>query len=530
MVHRPPNTHIHPCHELFDIKTDNFGNALKHNLKCRLVLQGNTQKYGESYFDVYAPVTTPEGIRILFAVATQRDWGLRQFDFSTAYLNAPLDEEIYAYPPIGVEDPEGLGRIWRLIKSLYGAKQSARNWNTLLSSLFREFGLRLVSEAHYVWANDDFILATHVDDLALAYRNDLALTSFKQCFAAHNCIMNDLGEISQFLGIEVQRDRTRGILQITQAGFVQQALERYSMVDCKPRSIPIDSGLKFSRADEPKCNEQEKKQYHEILGIIGWKTAWTGPGLAFAHSFLSRFLVSPAVPHLQAARGVLRYMKYTQYKGPAYRRDNFLIETQKPNQLLSFADSDHGMCLDSFRSTSGQLILLNGAAIYWKSHLQQLPAISTTEAEYVTLSENANTVVGLRLLMDGLNEPPTGPTFIFQDNTATIAASKNAPNRSRLRHINVCVYNIRDLVRAGEVYPIQCSTADQHADFCTKALTAPSHTRHTDVAYGTRSGRTGTSLRREVIDIKQFPAAWRSREDIKSGRILKQGGFLMQQA
>jgi hypothetical protein len=74
------------------------------------------------------------------------------------------------------------------------------------------------------------------------------------------------------------------------------------------------------------------------------------------------------------------------------------------------------MCLDSFRSTSGQLILLNGAAIYWKSYLQKLPAISTTEAdfaEYVTLSENANagTVVGLRQLMAGLNELLTDPTF-----------------------------------------------------------------------------------------------------------------------
>ena len=484
-VNKPINKYIHHCHELFDIKTDNFGNPIKH--KCRLVLQGNTQKYGESYFEVYAPVTTPEAIRILFSVANQRDWGLRQFDFSTAYLNAPLEEEIYAYPPIGVDDPEGLGRIWRLIKSLYGAKQSARNWNSLLATLFKEFGLRLISEAHYLWANDDFILATHVDDLALAYRNDSSLETFKQFFADHHCTMNDIGEIAQFLGIEVHRDRSRGLLQITQAGFVKQALERYSMLDAKPRAIPLDTGLKFSRKDEPKCNEQEKKQYHEILGIIGWKTAWTGPGLAFSHSFLSRFLVSPAVQHLQAAKNVLRYMKYTQYKGPVYRRDDFLISTQKPNQLLSFADADHGMCLDSYRSTSGQLILLNGAAIYWKSQLQNQAAISTTEAEYITLSENANTVVGLRFLMEGLQEPQLGPTFIFQDNTAAIAASKNAPNRSRLRHINVRAYNIRDLVRAGDVYPIQCSSADQHADLCTKALAAPILTRHTDVAHGERS-------------------------------------------
>ncbi len=55
----------------------------------------------------------------------------------------------------------------------------------------------------------------------------------------------------------------------------------------------------FSRMDESKCKEHEKKQYHELLGVIGWKPAWTGPGLAFAHSFLSQFLVSPAVQDLQ---------------------------------------------------------------------------------------------------------------------------------------------------------------------------------------------------------------------------------------
>ncbi len=103
-------------------------------------------------------------------------------------------------------------------------------------------------------------------------------------------------------------------------------------------------------------------------------------------------------------------MKFTQYNGPLYRKDSFLLPAQKPNQLLSFADADHGMCLDSFRSTSGQLILLNGAAIFWKSHLQTLAAVSTTEAEYITVSENANTVVGPRFPRTPLEtlQPPTG--------------------------------------------------------------------------------------------------------------------------
>ncbi len=91
------------------------------------------------------------------------------------------------------------------------------------------------------------------------YRNESSLTAFKPFFAANQCIMNDLGEISQFLGIEVNRDRLSGILQITQAGFAKQAHEHYSMQDCNPRAIPLDPGLTFSREDEPKCDEQEKK-------------------------------------------------------------------------------------------------------------------------------------------------------------------------------------------------------------------------------------------------------------------------------
>ncbi len=93
---------------------------------------------------------------------------------------------------------------------------------------------------------------------------------------------------------------------------------------------------------------------------------------------------------------------------------------------------------------------------------------------------------------------PKVPTFIFQDKTAPIAASKNAPNHSSLRHINVRFYNISYLVSAREVYPIQCSTTNQHADICTKALPAPLHTCHTYVAYGTRSSDPPAFLGQEV--------------------------------
>ena len=100
-----------------------------------VVAKGYDQRYGDTYYEKYAPTSSPEGIRLIMALACQRNWAVYQFEFSTAYPHAPLKEKIYMYPPEGVKDPEGLGRIWLLLKSLYGLTQSARNWNHHLACL-----------------------------------------------------------------------------------------------------------------------------------------------------------------------------------------------------------------------------------------------------------------------------------------------------------------------------------------------------------------------------------------------------------
>jgi hypothetical protein len=134
IVSRPKNKQILKARPVYKIKRDSHGSILK--FKVSVLVKGYLQKYGVSYFDVFAPVSTVDGIRVIIAIATQRDWGIRQFDVSTAYLNAPIDEEIYVEPPPGFEEPDK--KIWLLKKSLYGAKQSAKNWGEFLVTVLRE--------------------------------------------------------------------------------------------------------------------------------------------------------------------------------------------------------------------------------------------------------------------------------------------------------------------------------------------------------------------------------------------------------
>ena len=103
--------------------------------------------------------------------------------------------------------------------------------------------------------------------------------------------------------------------------------------------------------------------------MIGWKANWISPGLAYTQSYLSRFLVSPVAAHLQAPKDILRFFKMTRDKGPIYRRANLPFGMQ-PDELRAWGDFT--MDIDRFRSTPEHLILLNRAAIFWKSQMQPI--------------------------------------------------------------------------------------------------------------------------------------------------------------
>ena len=296
IVSRPRDKQILKARPVYKIKRDSHGTILK--FKVRVVVKGYLQKYGVSYFDVFAPVSTVDGIRIIIAIATQRDWGIRQFDVSTAYLNAPIEEEIYVEPPPGFEEPDK--KVWLLKKSLYGAKQSAKNWGDFLATVLREYGFRLASSDHYIWTTISLYLALHVDDLAIAYANQDALHHFTT-FIKSKFEFNDLGELSYFLGVQIIRNRDLGITQLSQAGYIDQALLKFGLQDANIVNVPLNPGVKFSLADEPKCTDAEHDLYRSLIGSANWKAVWTSPEISFAVHYLSRFLTNPAKAYLKAA-------------------------------------------------------------------------------------------------------------------------------------------------------------------------------------------------------------------------------------
>ena len=197
---------------------------------------------------------------------------------------------------------------------------------------------------------------------------------------------------------------------------------------------------------------------------------------------------------MAAARRILAYLAGTADLELTY-------EAQKPEQanlLWGFADSDHAGDPDTRRSVTGYVTMMNGAAVSWGSHRQQIVALSSSEAEFYAASAAGCDVAHFRMLLDQLGLAQAGPTVVFEDNWACIHLSRNSVLHHKSKHIDVRVYHLRDLCRQGVMNLLKIGTADQAADALTKALPSPAFIQHRSVMMNIAARNAGDRGRRPV--------------------------------
>ena len=275
-------------------------------------------------------------------------------DIKTTYLNSPIAEEIYMKQPKGFEQLDNKGKplICLMKKSLYGLKQSGRNWyqtfrNFLVAKgiessvhnncLFIKKSERQLQGAVFLWV-DDIISCEFQENFSSWIESEVS-QDFK---------ISDCRDLCSFLGMKFVKKENS--IEINQEQYIQKLFERFGLESCKSVETPL-AEIKLTREDCPQEGSEEQERiknfdFRNLVGCLNYLACSSRPDIAFAANFLISFVENPGEKHWKAGKRVLRYLKGSKSKSLVFRRGDKLT-------LECYSDADWAGNLEHRKSTSG---------------------------------------------------------------------------------------------------------------------------------------------------------------------------------
>ncbi|GBE84202.1 hypothetical protein SCP_0601800 [Sparassis crispa] len=293
----PTGANVVSCRWVFAAKKDAAGNVYRY--RARLVARGFSQIPGVDFFDTDAPVAKTASIRVALAFAARHDFEVHQIDVKSAYLHGEFEENevIYMSLPPGTNLTKEPGMVLRLLRPLYGLRQSARHWHKKLLRALQEF-LRMVQcdvdQAVFfrIEGTDLIVIVVHVDDLTI-------VTS------------------------------SRALID-----------ERFGFEDLKPLTTPMDPNTTLSSAQSPQTTTEAAAMrdipYREAVGSLMYAS-----------------LDNPGRAHWEAVKRVFRYLSGT--------KDLKLTYGAQGLDLVGYTDADGSMHEDRKAISGYAFLIDSGA-------------------------------------------------------------------------------------------------------------------------------------------------------------------------
>ncbi|CAI7796902.1 unnamed protein product [Closterium sp. NIES-54] len=279
---------------------------------------------GADYDETYSPVSSYVTLRIFLSILAVLDLNVMQLDMKNAFLQSKLDRVLYMYQPNYFDD--GTGRVCKLLKSLYGLKQSPLLWYRALDGVLLGAGWKKsqVDEALYYKAGDIGVtcwVLVYVDDLLAASSSPAMPKELLE--AAFE--LREILPVIKYLGLEIVRDRPAKKLWLHQQGYVDKLRMRFidkeqgGRVPKTPVSVDAYGELTF---DNEEAQEREEEEYRQKVGSLQFAATTTRPDIAFACSKLGSGLTVRSDQHWREVDCCLAYLADTRKEG---RRLRFLL-------------------------------------------------------------------------------------------------------------------------------------------------------------------------------------------------------------
>ena len=362
--------------------------------RARLVTLGYSQIPGIDYTDNFAPVAHDVSFRIALARMMVEKLDSLVMDVEAAFLYGDIEEEIFVKSPIGMEEidpgssPED---CYQLKKGIYGLCQPARQfWRKFVDTLKKEpFGFTASpADPCMLFKENNLgicIIIMYVDDMLFIGKKEqiqeFATKIQKEFSVKIQCNLAD------YLGCEFHMNKEKTIGWLGQPSIIESIEQKFGKRAMKERLSLTPGTPRFTarRLENhgDKVNTEDHEIYRSGVGTLLYLTKHSRPDICNSVRELSKTMDAPAPAHLKEMYKLIRFVLFTKDYGLKFK----LIKSIRKWVLKALSDSDFASDKETRISIYGYVIYFCGIPIAWRSKGMKSVVLSTTEAEYMALSE-----------------------------------------------------------------------------------------------------------------------------------------------
>jgi len=470
--------------------------------RARLVALGYSQVPGIDFTDSFAPVVHDATFRIVLLLWIVKGWGSTVLDVETAFLYGELKEDIFMKVPNGL--PEYLSDkqevlpdncVLHLQKSIYGLVQAARQWWARFTDVLTQdmgFERSLIDPCmlHRQRDNGELILCLYVDDI-LCVGNDAEIEQLVIELGRQFTIKNQ-GPIDEYVGCKIVSNTDRTKVWLTQPDLIKKLEGKFgpTVAGMQRYATPAGPGEIIMRPQDPSelIDVMEQYDFRSGVGMLLYLVKHSRPDISNAVRELSKVMDGATAGHVKSLHRAIKFVLDTKDQALCLAPNMNL--TQKW-ELHAYSDSDFAGDRDKRRSVSGYIIFLAGAPIIWRSKSQRSVTLSSTEAEYVAVSEVCAEIMFVKQVMEFLHIPVKLPIVVHVDNVGAIFLANNATTGQRTRHIDVRHHYVREYIEDNILAIRFVKSEDNDGDPYTKNTTQEIFKKHTGKYMATVHNREG---------------------------------------
>ena len=439
--------------------------------KSRVVARGDLMEEGVHYERSHSPTLMHVSLRFLMVLAASLGLMIIGGDFTQAFTNAVLPESewYYMWPPKSARqyDEQGRRLVWLVKKSLYGGKNSGRNWYMLLRKYLLDQGFKQCFCEPCVFfkktAKGMIIIGAYVDDLVTLYSDEEEMRALYAEIGSQ-FLFTPQEPLVDICGIEVKESQHDIILTLER--YITKSAKTFldqAQMDTKyhtPADDTLEDMVEAALARGPDSVDPAlRTKYQRIVGVELYAVTTVRADASWSVAMLARAMHSPTPDLYAAAERVLIYLYGTRQIGIRYVKN-------RPLSISGMTDATWQVRC----STSGYAFYVADCLVSYLSKKQPTIAMCSAQSEMYALSLGALEASFLAEMTEFVTGKSVKPVGIQVDCKAIEDLAKDFVSNSRVRHFERRQLKVRELVEAGIVAISRVHTDSNVADIFTKAL------------------------------------------------------------